>query len=73
MISGHMDIAGILGRKLLSTDVTIIQEAAWKMDTFDVVEHIGSQSVLGTANCALVLVVFILLEVFGKDLPGLKS
>ena len=73
MISGHMDISRILGRELLATNLTIVKETARKMHTFDVIQHIWPQSIFGTTNCALVLVLFILLEVLCQDLPSLKS
>ena len=73
MISGHMDVSWILGWELLATDLTIVKETAWKMHTFNVIQHIWPQSIFGTTNCALVLVLFILLEVLCQDLPGLKS
>ena len=73
MISGHMHISRILGRELLATNLTIVKETARKMHTFDVIQHIWPQSIFGTTNCALVLVLFILLEVLCQDLPSLKS
>ena len=71
VIPRHMNIPRILRRELLSTQVTVVQETAREVNTFNMVQHIRSLSIFGATDGALILVVLVLLEVFCQHFPRL--